>query len=302
MNIPIFQVDAFTNKVFKGNPAAVCILEKWLDDKILQDIAEENNLSETAFIVKKDNYYDLRWFTPKIEVDLCGHATLATAFVIFSFPPRSGRECQINKSVRQMPCPPQARSPQENETNITPCINEGLHLEENLNSVDFKTKSGFLSVEKLEDILMMDFPSRKPVKTETSDILIDALGIKPKEVLKSRDLLVVFENESQIKEIKPDFEKLKQIKDVMAVIISAPGDSVDFVSRFFAPNAGILEDPVTGSSHSTLIPFWAERLGKSKLHAHQLSSRGGELFCEDRGERVKIGGNAVLYLKGEIYL
>jgi PhzF family phenazine biosynthesis protein len=260
MKIPIFQVDAFTNKVFKGNPAAVCILKEWLDNKVLQNIAAENNLSETAFILKKDNYYDLKWFTPKIEVDLCGHATLATAFVIFSY------------------------------------------LETDLSCVNFETASGRLTVEKSENILLMDFPSRKPIETEINDILIDALGIKPKEAFKSRDLLAVFEGESQIKEIKPDFEKLKQIKDVMAVIISAPGDSVDFVSRFFAPNAGILEDPVTGSSHSTLIPFWAERLGKSKLHAHQLSNRGGELFCEDRGDRVKIGGRAVLYSKGEVYL
>lgn len=148
----------------------------------------------------------------------------------------------------------------------------------------------------------MDFPSRKPKKTGIDKILLDAFGIKPKEVLKSRDLLVIFEKESQIREMKPDFEKLKQIKNILGIIVSAKGDKSNFVSRFFAPNVGILEDPVTGSSHSTLIPFWAERLGKSKLHAYQLSSRGGELFCENKDARVKIGGRAILYSKGEIWL
>ncbi|MBW1995809.1 MAG: PhzF family phenazine biosynthesis protein, partial [Deltaproteobacteria bacterium] len=175
-------------------------------------------------------------------------------------------------------------------------------LETNLTYVNFETASGLLTVEKYENLLSMDFPSRKPVRTDISEILIKALGIKPREVFKSRDLLAVFDNESQIKEMKPDFEKLKQIKDGFAVIVSAQGDSADFVSRFFAPNAGVSEDPVTGSAHCTLIPFWAERLGKSKLHAYQLSSRGGELFCEDMEERVKISGNAVLYSRGEVYL
>ncbi len=260
MKIPMFQVDAFTRKVFGGNPAAVCVLDTWLDDEILRSIAAENNLPETAFIVRGEKFYELRWFTPKVEVDLCGHATLASAFVIFSF------------------------------------------IEKGLSRVNFNTASGVLKVEKSGDALSMDFPARRPVKTDTSDILAEALGIRPKEAYKSRDLMAVFDNESQIRRMSPDFEKLGQIRDCFAVIVSAPGDYADFVSRFFAPNAGIPEDPVTGSAHCTLIPFWAERLGKSKLHALQLSPRGGELHCEDMGERVKISGNAVLYLKGEIHL
>jgi PhzF family phenazine biosynthesis protein len=260
MKIPMFQVDAFTRKVFGGNPAAVCVLDTWLDDEILRSIAAENNLPETAFIVKGEEFYELRWFTPKVEMDLCGHATLASAFVIFSF------------------------------------------IEKGLSSVAFNTASGVLKVERYGDTLSMDFPARKPVKTGMRDILAEALGIRPKETYKSRDLMAVFDNESQIRRMSPDFEKLGQIRDCFAVIVSAPGDYADFVSRFFAPNAGIPEDPVTGSAHCTLIPFWAERLGKSKLHALQLSPRGGELHCEDMGERVKISGNAVLFSKGEIHL
>lgn len=260
MEIPLFQVDAFTSKVFGGNPAAVCVLEQWPDDEILQDIAMENNLSETAFIVRQDPYYDLRWFTPTLEIDLCGHATLASAFVIFSF------------------------------------------LEPSLTSVDFETASGLLRVDQSEDILTMDFPARKPVRSMDRDVVIDALGVTPSEVWQSRDLMVLFDREAQIRGMKPDMAMLSEIKDSFAVIVTAPGDTVDFVSRFFAPNAGIPEDPVTGSSHSTLIPFWAERLGKKKLHALQLSARGGEVICEDRGDRVTIGGRAVLYMKGTIYL
>lgn len=260
MEIPLFQVDAFTSKVFGGNPAAVCVLEQWPDDEILQDIAMENNLSETAFIVRQDRYYDLRWFTPTLEIDLCGHATLASAFVIFSF------------------------------------------LEPSLTSVDFETASGLLRVDKSEDILTMDFPARKPVRSMDRDVVLDALGVTPSEVWQSRDLMVLFDREAQIRGMKPDMTMLSEIKDSFAVIVTAPGDTVDFVSRFFAPNAGIPEDPVTGSSHSTLIPFWAERLGKKKLHALQLSARGGEVICEDRGDRVTIGGRAVLYMKGTIYL
>lgn len=260
MEIPIFQVDAFTSKVFGGNPAAVCVMETWLDDQILQNIAAENNLSETAFIIKRDEHFDLRWFTPTLEVKLCGHATLASAFVVFSF------------------------------------------LQPDRQHVDFQTASGLLKVARAGDLLAMDFPARKPVKASPSNVLIDALGMEPTEVFRSSDLLAIFDNESQIKEMKPDIEKIRQIKDIFAVIVSAQGDAVDFVSRFFAPNAGIPEDPVTGAAHCTLIPFWAERLGKSKLRARQLSERGGELFCEDMGERVKISGKAVLYSKGTVYL
>ncbi len=260
MKIPFYQVDAFSGKVFGGNPAAVCILKSWLDTDVLQSIAAENNLSETAFLVPKSRgLYDLRWFTPTMEVDLCGHATLASAFVIFSF------------------------------------------VDETLSSVDFETKSGLLSVARSGELLSMNFPARRPEPAEKSPLIAQAFGAEPLEVLKSRDLLVVFKNESTIKDMKPDLSKLMQI-DTFAVIVTAKGERSDFVSRFFAPKAGIPEDPVTGSAHCTLIPYWAERLGKNQLHAFQLSKRGGELFCENAGDRVHIAGRAVLYAKGELHL
>jgi PhzF family phenazine biosynthesis protein len=261
MKIPLYQVDAFTKKIFSGNPAAVCLLESMLNDETLQYIAAENNLSETAFLVPTARgQYELRWFTPTMEVDLCGHATLASAFVIFSF------------------------------------------IDSGLSSIDFKTASGVLTVTKSGDLLSMDFPARKPIPAELPETLPKALGIEPVEVLKSRDLLAVYENESMIKDMNPNFDLLQQIHDVFAVIVTAPGRNCDFVSRFFAPKAGIPEDPVTGSAHCTLVPYWSERLKKQKLHAFQVSKRGGELFCEDLRERVKIAGHAVLYSKGEIYL
>lgn len=261
MKIPFFQVDAFSRKVFGGNPAAVCLLESWLEDKLLLSIAAENNLSETAFLVPiEKGKYGLRWFTPSVEVDLCGHATLAGAFVIFSF------------------------------------------LENALTSVDFDTVSGKLTVSKSGELLSMDFPSRKPEPAEAPPLLAQALGAEPLEVLKSRDLMAVFKDEDAIKDMKPDFDKLKQLKDVFAVIVTARGEKADFVSRFFAPNIGVPEDPVTGSAHCTLIPYWAERLRKNSLRAVQFSSRGGELFCEYLGERVKISGHAALYAQGELYL
>jgi len=261
MKIPFYQVDAFTNKVFKGNPAAVCLLDSWPDDKVMQNIAAENNLSETAFMVNKaPGIYDLRWFTPAVEVDLCGHATLAGAFVIFNF------------------------------------------IDKNLSSIDFKTASGTLSVARSGELLSMDFPARKPMPVEPPERLPRALGRAPLAVLKSRDLLAVFGNESHVRELTPDFRLLKQMKDIVAVIVTAPGEKSDFVSRFFAPMVGIPEDPVTGSAHCTLIPYWAERLNKRVLHAFQLSNRGGELFCEHLGDRVKISGHAVLYATGEIYI
>jgi PhzF family phenazine biosynthesis protein len=260
MNLTIYQVDAFTNKVFGGNPAAVCPLEDWLDAELMQKIALENNLSETAFFVKKDDVYEIRWFTPTFEIDLCGHATLASAFVIFN------------------------------------C----LKLEDKV--IKFHShKSGELSVEKKDNLLILDFPSRPPVVCETPKGLIEAIGKMPKEVLKSRDYFLVYENEQEILDIKPNFSKLLEI-DTHAVIVTAKGDSCDFVSRFFAPEVGVFEDPVTGSSHCNLIPYWAEKLGKNELFGRQISPRGGELFCELKGDRVKIGGNAVLYLKGEIFI
>lgn len=259
MKIPFYKVDAFTGKAFSGNPAAVCMLDKWLRDDLLQNIAAENNLSETAFLVfKSKGQYELRWFTPKVEIDLCGHATLASAYVIFSF------------------------------------------IDTSLSSASFQTASGPLIVKRSKDLMIMDFPARKPVPTQASAIISQALGAEPIEVLKSRDLLAVFTNEDIIRNMAPNFEKLKVIKDTFAVIVTAPGKKSDFVCRFFAPNAGINEDPVTGSAHSTLVPYWANRLKKSSLHSLQLSKRGGELFCENSSERVKISGSAVLFAKGEI--
>ncbi len=261
MKIPFYQVDAFSKKPFGGNPAGVCVLDSWLDIEILQNIAEENNLSETAFLVSTSSgNYDLKWFTPTVEIDLCGHATLASGFILFKY------------------------------------------YNQNISVLNFNTASGMLSVERSGELLSMDFPSRPPVQTEVADTLIEALGAKPMMTLASRDLLAVFENEDEIIRLSPDFERLKKIREYFAVIVTAPGDTVDFVSRFFAPNAGVDEDPVTGSAHCTLIPYWAERLNKNTLHASQLSSRKGELFCELIGDRVKISGHAILFAKGEIYL
>jgi PhzF family phenazine biosynthesis protein len=260
MRLDIYQVDAFTNKVFGGNPAAICPFDEWLETDLMQKIALENNLSETAFFVKKDDVYEIRWFTPTYEIDLCGHATLASAFVIF----------------------------------------EVLKLEESL--IEFHShKSGSLSVEKKGDILVLDFPSRPVSACEAPNGLIEAIGKQPKEILKARDYFLVYENEQEILDINPNFSKLLEI-DAHGFIVTAKGDSSDFVSRFFAPEVGVFEDPVTGSSHCNLIPYWAEKLGKTELFARQISARGGKLFCELKGDRVKIGGNAVLYLKGEIYI
>ena len=261
MKIPFFQVDAFSNTVFGGNPAAVCILNSWLDNDMLQKIAAENNLSETAFLVPKTSgSCELKWFTPTIEMDLCGHATLASAFILFKY-------YHKDKSV-----------------------------------LNFKTASGALSVEKSGDLLYMNFPAWSPVETTPPEILAEAIGVEPISVLESRDLLAVFQDENTIQSMTPDFHKLKKITTHFGVIVSAPGKKADFVSRFFAPNAGVNEDPVTGSAHCTLIPYWAKRLNKSKLHAYQLSSRKGEVFCENSGDRVTIAGHSVLFAKGEIYI
>jgi len=259
MKIPIYQVDAFTSRLFSGNPAAVCLLEKWLDDGQLQSIAAENNLSETAFLVEKDEAFELRWFTPRMEVALCGHATLAAAFVLFRVQSRpSGR---IRFLTRQ---------------------------------------SGELIVNRNSDLLEMDFPARPPVAAAGPAGLADALGVSPAAVFSSEeDLLVVVDSEKTVKSATPDFKALGKI-DCRGVIVTARGGQYDFVSRFFAPRVGVFEDPVTGSAHCVLIPFWSERLGKKDLHAFQVSARGGELFCRDRGDRVVIGGRAVLYLEGSI--
>jgi PhzF family phenazine biosynthesis protein len=258
MKINLFQVDAFTNHLFGGNPAAVCPLDKWLADSVMQNIALENNLSETAFFIKENNTYSIRWFTPVAEVDLCGHATLATAHVIFR------------------------------------------HLGYKADRIDFQSRSGILSVSKAGELLLMDFPADNPVKIEAPARIVDALAANPIEAYKGRsDFLFVFNTEDEIKAIHPDFRKLS-VEGVRGIMITAPGKSVDFVSRFFAPGVGIDEDPVTGSAHTTLIPYWSKRLGKTEMNAIQASRRGGVINCKIRGDRVVIGGEAVTFLEGVI--
>jgi len=261
MRIPLYHVDAFTSEVFSGNPAAVCLLDRWLDDPILQAIALENNLSETAFLVPNARGFDLRWFTPVTEVALCGHATLASAFVLFN--------CQ--------------NWPEE-------CIR-------------FHTRrSGELVVTRRGDLLEMDFPAIAAHIITPPAGLTGALGVTPQETLGSaEDLLVVLDSEKTVREVQPDFLALARIA-CRGIIITARGERCDFVSRFFAPRLGIPEDPVTGSSHSVLAPYWAGRLGKNYLHALQVSKRGGELFCTHAGERVKISGQAALYMEGMIII
>ena len=261
MRLPIYQVDAFTEKLFGGNPAAICPLEAWLPDATMQAIAAENNLSETAFFVREGGNYALRWFTPTVEVDLCGHATLASAHVIF--------RC----------------------------------LEPQRQSVTFRTqRAGNLTVERREGELVMDFPARPASPAQAPGGLICALGGAPREMLRARDHLAVYGSAAEVAALKPDFTALARV-DCFAVIATAPGaNGADFVSRFFAPSQGIDEDPATGSSHSTLVPYWANRLGKSELQARQISPRGGAFSCTLAGDRVRIGGRAVLYLEGQITL
>ena len=259
MKLPIFQLDAFTSELFGGNPAAVVILDAWLPDRTLQAIGRENNLSETAFIVPRGEAFELRWFTPEVEVDLCGHATLAGAHVLFHHGYTS--DTKVVFECRQ---------------------------------------AGTLSVTRDGDLLTLDFPARPPAAINVDrDQLAEALGAAPSAVLAARDLLAIFPRQADVEALRPHFAKVRAL-DAFAVIATAPGDRSDFVSRFFAPRAGIDEDPVTGSAHCTLVPYWSRRLKRTKLHALQVSSRGGELFCEDRGERVAIAGRAVEYLRGEI--
>jgi PhzF family phenazine biosynthesis protein len=254
-----FQVDAFASELFKGNPAGVCVLEgkDWPAPELMQRIALENNQPETAFILPQGKNFGLRWFAPEAEIDLCGHATLASAFILFT---------------------------------------EFKYAAE---KIFFESKSGTLSVSRKDTILELDFPSRPARPSEPPRELIDGLGRTPQKILKARDWLAVFENSDDVRAIKPRFDLLAQLDKV---IVTAPGKDVDFLSRFFAPGIGVNEDPVTGSAHCTLIPYWAERLGKTKLHARQLSARGGELFCEWRGDRVGIGGHAVLYSSGHLHV
>jgi PhzF family phenazine biosynthesis protein len=257
MKLNLFQIDTFTNEVFKGNPAAVIPLETWLPNETLQCIAQENNLSETAFFLKKNSYYEIRWFTPFREVNLCGHATLAAAFVIIEI------------------------------------------LNYHSDKITFESKSGRLIVEKKGSLFKMDFPSQKPEKCNSPKILDEALGVKPLACYFNEDYVAIFENEELILNIKPNFHKLKKI-DTRGVIITAPGVKYDFVSRAFFPRYGINEDPVTGSAHTKLIPYWFQKTGKSKYTAKQLSKRGGKLICEYNIDRVIISGTAVLYMNGNI--
>lgn len=254
-----FVVDAFADRLFQGNPAGVCLVESPLDDAVMQSIAAENNLAETAFVMPWEDGYCLRWFTPEVEIDLCGHATLASAFVLSRF------ESGTPETLR------------------------------------FHTRSGLLTVTKQGDLFTMDFPARKPRAVPVLPMMEQALGCPVKEAHMARDCLLLVDGEETVRSLKPDMELLRRIPDTFAVIVTARGNEADFVSRFFAPNAGVPEDPVTGSSHATLIPFWAGRLGKKRMTARQLSKRGGTLYCEDCGDRVNISGKAVLYLSGEIH-
>jgi len=259
MKYNIYQVDAFAEKVFQGNPAAVMPLENWLEDNLMQKIAMENNLSETAFFVKTDAGYHIRWFTPEFEIDLCGHATLASAYIIKNF------------------------------------------VEPHLAEINFTTqKAGALRAMAKDGIYTLDFPSRIPLPGKTPGQLFKSLGITTAvEVLKSRDYFVVLPNEEAVKSVEPDFMLIKEL-DSVGVIVTAKGQTADVVSRCFYPGAGIPEDPVTGSAHCNIVPYWTEKLGKSKLFCKQLSQRGGDLHCELQGDRVLMSGKCVLYLEGEI--
>jgi PhzF family phenazine biosynthesis protein len=268
-SIPLFQVDAFTDRAFAGNPAAVCPLEAWLPEPLMQRIAAENALSETAFFVPRagDGDFDLRWFTPAVEIDLCGHATLAAAFVLM--------------------------------TRLDPARER----------VRFHTKSGPLVVTREGARYTLDLPARPPVPCAPIPELGSILGREPTEVLKARDVMAVFATAEDVRALAPDMGRLAKLRDVFGVIATAPAQKkeggsggvdadVDFVSRFFAPAKGVPEDPVTGSAHATLVPFWAARLGRKSLRARQVSARGGELACDDAADRVRLGGGAVLVIEG----
>ena len=257
MKIPIYQIDAFTSEIFKGNPAAVCPLKEWLPDEVLQKIAFENNLSETAFFVYSDNGFHIRWFSPTNEVILCGHATLAAAYVIF---------------------------------------NE-LGFEHNI--IEFDSKAGLLKVIKHEDNLILDFPAHQAMPCATPQEIINGLNIEPVECLESMDLIVVLNDEDDVKNLDPDFLELKKF-DLRGVIVTAQSEEYDFVARCFFPGIGIEEDPVTGSAYTQLAPYWATKLGKDLFHAKQVSPRGGELICELFNNRVLISGKAQKFMEGKI--
>ena len=261
MKLDLYQIDAFTNKVFGGNPACVMPLENWLPDEVLLEIAKENAVAETAFFVDKGEKIHLRWFTPEIEMDLCGHATLATAHCL--------------KTILNYP----------------------------KNEIVFETASGDLTVSFENDLYVLDFPSRMPIPATLPKIIEHALSMPPKAVFKARDYVLVYDSQVDIESIKVNRQLIDQINlDLGGVVITAEGTDCDFVSRFFTPQASIFEDPVTGSAHCSLIPFWAQKLDKQKLFAKQLSEREGTLFCEDNGERVLIKGQAVTYFQGSIFI
>lgn len=257
-----YVVDAFAKKVFGGNPAGVCVMEKPLDGETMQQIAIENNLSETAFVYKKAaGQYDLKWFTPGGEIDLCGHATLGTAYVVAHY---------VDPDVEKM---------------------------------EFSTLSGILTVIRKGDLFEMDFPSRMPEEIPVKEEMTEALGgVCIKGAYLSRDLILELESEEDVRKVSPDFDKVLHLADGLGCVVTAQGKECDFVSRCFFPKLKVNEDPVTGSAHSSLIPFWAKRLGKTEMKAEQLSARGGELYCVNGTERVFISGSAVLYLEGDIFI
>ena len=260
MKLTMYQVDAFADNIFSGNPAAVVPLDNWLPDDIMQNIALENNLSETAFFISKEKGFHIRWFTPVAEVDLCGHATLATAHVLFSYLDYSEKEIQ------------------------------------------FESRSGILQVRKENEWLLLNFPVSRLKETAISEKISDAFSILPNQCFRGRDdLMLIYQNEEEIENLKPDFQKMADI-DTRGIIATAKSDKYDFVSRFFAPAVGINEDPVTGSAHTMLIPFWTKTLAKKELTAKQISARGGILKCRHLNDRVEIGGKATTYLIGEIYI
>ncbi|GGG32784.1 isomerase [Dokdonia pacifica] len=261
MKYNLYQIDAFTDTIFGGNPACVVPLEKWLAEDVLLKIAKENAVAETAFFIDQGDKIQLRWFTPEIEMDLCGHATLATAH----------------------------------------CLKTILNYKKD--NIVFDTLSGDLTVTVDNDMYKMDFPSRMPITDSLPDIITQSLSIQPMEVLKSRDYVLVYKNETEIRNIKIERHLFDQINlDPGGVVVTAMGDHCDFVSRFFTPQASILEDPVTGSAHCSLIPFWASRLRKKKLHAQQISERMGHLFCEHKEDRVIISGKAKTYAIGNFWI
>ncbi|MBX2877311.1 MAG: PhzF family phenazine biosynthesis protein [Saprospiraceae bacterium] len=259
MDLSLYQVDAFTDQLFAGNPAAVCLLEEWLPAEQMLQIAQENNLAETAFCLIQGDVFSIKWFTPEIEMDLCGHATLATAHVLFQYYyPKRDR-------------------------------------------LSFESNSGELIVKRQADWYQLDFPSRDPQPASLPAIISQGIGATPKEVLKARDYVLVYDSQEEIEAIQPNIALLNTINiDPGGIVVTAPGHTVDFVSRFFTPQASIFEDPVTGSAHCSLIPFWSKRLKKDQLTAEQLSSRKGVLRVEDRGERVLIGGQAITYMQATI--